>query len=214
MCKCLPGHHGNPYTGCVAGECDENSDCGSQRACKDYKCVDPCALSCGQGADCTVQNHVAICRCPKGTTGDPFRNCRRFTRAEICAPCGQNTDCEVGHLEIFSAVNFMVTLPRLALTTGPSAGVRTPILATLCPAAVTSARETRSAGPHRNVTASPTGVRTPAPGEPVGRAPTVRPSTTGLSAAVPRTSWATPTPGATLSAPGTGTAPPTRPASD
>ena len=96
VCKCLPGHHGNPYTGCVAGECDENSDCGSQRACKDYKCVDPCALSCGQGADCTVQNHVAICRCPKGTTGDPFRNCRRFTRAEICAPCGQNTDCEVG----------------------------------------------------------------------------------------------------------------------
>ena len=86
---------GNPYTGCIAGECDENSDCGPQRACKDYKCVDPCSLSCGQGADCTVRNHVAICRCPKGTTGDPFRNCRRFTRAEICAPCGANTDCEV-----------------------------------------------------------------------------------------------------------------------
>ena len=39
---------GNPYTGCIAGECDENSDCGPQRACKDYKCVDPCQLSCGQ----------------------------------------------------------------------------------------------------------------------------------------------------------------------
>ena len=101
-CQCLPGHHGDPYDGgCIAGECGQNSDCGPQRACKDYKCVDPCALSCGQGADCTVQNHVAICRCPKGTTGDPFRNCRRFTRAEICAPCGQNTDCEVRRAEIF-----------------------------------------------------------------------------------------------------------------
>merc|ERR1712227_1113614 len=57
---------------------------------------DPCQLSCGQGSDCTVQNHVAICRCPRGTTGDPFRSCRRFTREEICAPCGANTDCEVG----------------------------------------------------------------------------------------------------------------------
>ena len=211
MCKCLPGHHGNPYTGCIAGECDENSDCGSQRACKDYKCVDPCALSCGQGADCTVQNHVAICRCPKGTTGDPFRNCRRFTRAEICAPCGQNTDCEVRRVEYFRGKT-LITLSRLALTTDQSAGARTHISGTLCLAAVTSARETRSAGPHRNVTGSATGVRTPAPGAPVGRAPTVRPSTTVPSAAARLTSWAIPTPGATPSAPGTATAPPTRPA--
>lgn len=100
---------------------------------------------------------------------------------------------------------------RLALTTAPSVGVKTHILETLSPGVVTSARETPSAEPHRNVTGSPTGVRTPAPGEPAGRAPTVRPSTTGPSAAVPRTSWAIPTPGATLSAPDTGTAPPTRP---
>ena len=59
------------------------------------QCVDPCALSCGTGSECTVQNHVAICRCPRSTTGDPFRSCRKFTREEICAPCGQNTDCEV-----------------------------------------------------------------------------------------------------------------------
>merc|ERR1719510_729174 len=101
---------------------------------------------------------------------------------------------------------------RLALTTDQSAGARTLILGTLCPAAVTSARETRSAGPHRNVTGSATGARTPAPGGPAGRAPTVRPSTTGPSAAARLTSWVTPTPGATQSAPGTGTAPPTRPA--
>lgn len=96
VCECRPGYQGDPYTGCIQGECDENSDCGPQRACKDYKCVDPCAISCGSGADCNVANHVAICRCPRGTTGDPFTNCRRFTRDEICAPCGANTDCEVG----------------------------------------------------------------------------------------------------------------------
>lgn len=128
-------------------------------------------------------------------------------------PPGTHSGTAEGSPEPRSALPVGRTLTaRLVLTTGQSAGVRTPTLATLSLAAVTSVRETRSAGPHRNVTGSPTGVRTPAPGEPVGRVPTVRPSTTGLSAAVPLTSWATPTPGATPSAPGTGTAPPTKPA--
>merc|ERR1711936_917476 len=72
------------------GECPDN------RACQEYKCVDPCQLSCGSGADCDVNNHVAICRCPRGFTGDPFQSCRRFTKDEICEACGANTDCEVG----------------------------------------------------------------------------------------------------------------------
>ena len=105
----------SPWSKIIAqGECDENQDCGPQRACKDYQCVDPCAISCGQGADCTVQNHVAICRCPRGTTGDPFRNCRRFTREEICAPCGANTDCEVSTSKtwIFT-VHFMIFIQMI-----------------------------------------------------------------------------------------------------
>ena len=60
-CQCLPGHHGDPYDGgCIAGECGQNSDCGPQRACKDYKCVDPCALSCGQNTDCEVRPAVTF----------------------------------------------------------------------------------------------------------------------------------------------------------
>ena len=55
------------------GECVANEDCPSDQACADFRCVDPCAQSCGQGADCDVNNHVAICRCPRGRTGDPFR---------------------------------------------------------------------------------------------------------------------------------------------
>merc|ERR1712027_154651 len=92
VCKCLPGHHGNPYTGCIAGECDENSDCGPQRACKDYKCVDPCQISCGQGADCTVQNHVAICRCPATYIGNPLQGCRH--ECERDSECGPTQKCD------------------------------------------------------------------------------------------------------------------------
>eukprot|EP00096_Caligus_rogercresseyi_P003584 TRINITY_DN1682_c0_g1_i1.p1 TRINITY_DN1682_c0_g1~~TRINITY_DN1682_c0_g1_i1.p1 ORF type:complete len:844 (-),score=166.73 TRINITY_DN1682_c0_g1_i1:574-3105(-) len=95
VCECLPNHKGDPYTQCFRGDCVSNSECSTNQACKDYVCVDPCLDSCSPNADCQVQNHVAICRCPKGYTGDPFSNCRRFTREEICAACGANTDCEV-----------------------------------------------------------------------------------------------------------------------
>ena len=51
----------DPYDGgCIAGECGQNSDCGPQRACEDYKCVDPCALSCGQNTDCEVRPVVTF----------------------------------------------------------------------------------------------------------------------------------------------------------
>ena len=73
VCECQSGHKGDPYTGCVRGDCISNSECRDNQACQDYKCVDPCQLSCGSGADCQVNNHVAICRCPRGFTGDPFQ---------------------------------------------------------------------------------------------------------------------------------------------
>ncbi len=75
-----------------------NSDCDLRQTCHEHRCVDPCGLpgACGSGARCEVNNHVAICRCPNGMTGNPHENCRKFTRAEICAVCGPNTECEVG----------------------------------------------------------------------------------------------------------------------
>ena len=39
------------------------------------KCRDPCPGSCGNLARCEVNNHVPICTCPEGYTGDPFSNC-------------------------------------------------------------------------------------------------------------------------------------------
>lgn len=39
------------------------------------KCRDPCPGSCGIGAQCNVVNHIPVCVCPEGYTGDPFTNC-------------------------------------------------------------------------------------------------------------------------------------------
>jgi hypothetical protein len=79
VCVCLSGHVGDPFTGCVRGECVSNTECRENQACQDYKCINPCDQSCGQQAVCQPQNHVAICRCPRGFTGDPFRVCKCST---------------------------------------------------------------------------------------------------------------------------------------
>lgn len=52
-----------------------NSDCSLNQACMREKCKDPCPGSCGTFAQCTVMNHVPICSCIEGYTGDPFTNC-------------------------------------------------------------------------------------------------------------------------------------------
>lgn len=56
-------------------ECTIDSECISSRACLRQKCTDPCLGSCGIGANCYVVNHMAMCVCPNGYTGDPFVNC-------------------------------------------------------------------------------------------------------------------------------------------
>ena len=52
-----------------------NSDCSLNQACMREKWKDPCPGSCGTFAQCTVMNHVPICSCIEGYTGDPFTNC-------------------------------------------------------------------------------------------------------------------------------------------
>lgn len=45
------------------------------RACIRQKCQDPCPGTCGLEALCSVTNHIPICTCPRGTSGDAFRQC-------------------------------------------------------------------------------------------------------------------------------------------
>jgi hypothetical protein len=77
---------GQAQCGCVSGmigsvpncrpECVLSSDCASNRACINQKCVDPCPGTCASNTDCRVVNHSPVCNCATGYTGDGFSNCR------------------------------------------------------------------------------------------------------------------------------------------
>lgn len=77
ICTCLPEYQGDPYAGCRP-ECVINNDCSRDKACIRNKCVDPCPGTCGQSAICDVINHVPMCSCPQGTTGNAFVNCSPY----------------------------------------------------------------------------------------------------------------------------------------
>lgn len=101
VCTCLPEYSGDPYISCRP-ECTTNSDCSPNKACFNNKCRDPCPGTCGQGAECNVYNHIPMCTCTVGTTGDPFTNCKiipviSMPRGDKCSPspCGPNSICKV-----------------------------------------------------------------------------------------------------------------------
>lgn len=52
-----------------------NSDCSSNRACINQKCVDPCPGTCGINAECSVVNHSPLCSCHPGYVGNPISGC-------------------------------------------------------------------------------------------------------------------------------------------
>lgn len=72
-CSCVPTFIGMPPN--CRPECVINSECPSNQACIRQKCRDSCPGSCGQGALCHVVNHVPVCTCREGYTGDPFTRC-------------------------------------------------------------------------------------------------------------------------------------------
>lgn len=72
-CSCLPNYVGSPPN--CRPECTINSECPSNQACIREKCRDPCPGSCGVSANCQVMNHIPVCSCIEGYTGDPFSNC-------------------------------------------------------------------------------------------------------------------------------------------
>lgn len=73
VCSCLPQFIGTPPN--CRPECLVNSECGSNRACVNQKCVDPCIGTCGRDAQCKIIHHSPICSCANGFTGDPFIYC-------------------------------------------------------------------------------------------------------------------------------------------
>lgn len=72
-CSCQPNFEGSPPN--CQPECTINEDCTSDLACIQQKCRDPCPGSCGLNANCHVMNHISICICNEGFSGNAFIQC-------------------------------------------------------------------------------------------------------------------------------------------
>lgn len=97
VCSCPAGYSGNPLTQCRRSECLDHSECRGDQACRNGNCINPCSGVCGVNSNCEVRNHVPVCSCPRGMSGDPFVSCRLNDPEELCrpSPCGSNTKCDV-----------------------------------------------------------------------------------------------------------------------
>ncbi|KAL5286151.1 hypothetical protein ACFFRR_007676 [Megaselia abdita] len=77
VCNCQAGYTGNALSHCVRGECQSNEECSDNKACINYQCVNPCIGKCASNAICEPKAHLAVCKCPEGTTGDALVSCRQ-----------------------------------------------------------------------------------------------------------------------------------------
>lgn len=96
-CECLNGYFGNAYNEGCKPMCVINSDCPLQMSCFNYKCVDPCFKACGFNAECRVQNHSPVCKCPEKMIGNPFVSCSPLIEEkDPCypSPCSENGICK------------------------------------------------------------------------------------------------------------------------
>lgn len=91
QCRCLSGFRGNPYERCVVVGCRSNNDCPDDRSCINGQCINPCAYEhpCAPEAQCRVKNHISLCRCPTGMSGNPYTYCQDEPRPE----CKEDGDC-------------------------------------------------------------------------------------------------------------------------
>lgn len=97
-CRCIDEFIGNPYEGCRP-ECVINSECGSDKACINNKCADPCPGICGRNAKCYTTNHIPSCVCLDDFEGDAFNGCQKTVvpiASDPCSPspCGPNSNCQ------------------------------------------------------------------------------------------------------------------------
>ena len=59
--------------------CDTNQECPDYTACRNSRCINPCAVDdpCAPSASCKVIGHEPVCTCPDGYIGDPRTRCER-----------------------------------------------------------------------------------------------------------------------------------------
>lgn len=98
ICKCPQKTRIDSKGNCIPIECESNSDCSQTKSCIETKCVNPCTLSnaCGPNSDCTPSNHVGICSCKAGTTGDPHLGCVDIQYCASDNQCASGSKCNNG----------------------------------------------------------------------------------------------------------------------
>lgn len=77
VCTCISDYTGNPFVGCHP-ECILNTECPRNKACIRNRCEDPCVGMCGREALCSVNNHIPLCDCPYGYTGNAYIACAKI----------------------------------------------------------------------------------------------------------------------------------------
>lgn len=99
VCSCISGYIGTPPT-CHA-ECIISSDCNSNRACSNQKCIDPCLGACGINSECKVINHNPICYCRQRYTGNALVHCHPIGKPLKSLNCFflRSTRCSENHLK-------------------------------------------------------------------------------------------------------------------
>uniref|UniRef100_A0A6P7H9Z1 Neurogenic locus notch homolog protein 2-like n=1 Tax=Diabrotica virgifera virgifera TaxID=50390 RepID=A0A6P7H9Z1_DIAVI len=117
-CACIQDYQGDPYRGCRP-ECVVNNDCPRERSCIRRKCVDPCIGTCASTGICQVINHIPMCSCPPGSTGNAFVACRTIEipqNLNPCnpTPCGPNSQCrEINQQAVCSCLPGYVGSPPI-----------------------------------------------------------------------------------------------------
>jgi hypothetical protein len=106
VCSCFRGYLGDPLSLCKRAECLDNSECRGHLTCRNGRCIDPCEGTCGANAICNAKNHLPVCSCPAGYTGDPFSHCRHFD------PCKYLKCRKENQVEVFPGIYSAQTRQR------------------------------------------------------------------------------------------------------
>ncbi|KAJ8890121.1 hypothetical protein PR048_009628 [Dryococelus australis] len=98
MCTCPAQTRGDPKVECKKLECSDSNDCVADKACVDSRCINPCSLpnACGKQAECTPLNHLGVCTCVPGSTGNPRLGCVPLQYCASDSQCPASTKCTNG----------------------------------------------------------------------------------------------------------------------
>lgn len=77
--------------------CTSDSECSDSDTCYNGACVNPCVIEapCAITAECYGKSHRPNCRCPIGTTGNPYTRCQA-AECQIDNDCNDNSVCVKG----------------------------------------------------------------------------------------------------------------------